>query len=324
MKMALTDKKAGLIMGLIAGTSWSTYGTFTTILGNQGFDAGTISLISPFFLIVMFLALSLANGGIRALKVPKKALPFIICDGLCSAIYNFAAVQAYLYLPIGVVSTIIYANLFCLLFICRFIWKDPITKQKLLAVGLAIFGVLLVANVFGAGGEGGMSLKGFIFAFMAMLSWSGLMTFETLAMERGVNPNAVCMYEGCFSFIIIGVTVSPAMILANIGTVFAAKGAIVLLPILGFGLITTMCAYFFYMHALNKVLPTYVEICYSLDPALSCVWGMIFFGQVLTGLQFLGIAIVLGAVIFEQTYEMRAENKRLAEESAPPPTEATK
>ncbi|MEG2199757.1 MAG: DMT family transporter, partial [Anaerovorax sp.] len=158
---------------------------------------------------------------------------------------------------------------------------------------------------------------GIIWALLAMLSWAGLMTFETLCMERGTDPNAVCMYEGIFSIVIISsIAISPALFVANISSVFAANGVIVLLPILGFGLITTVCAYYFYMHALNKVLPTYVEICYSLDPTLACIWGLIFFGQKLSALQFLGIAIVLGAVIFEQVYEMRAENKRISEEAA--------
>ncbi len=316
MAMTMTDKKAGLIMGLVAAISWSTYGTFTTIMGNFGMEEGAISMIGPLFLVIMFSILALATGGVKSLKVPKKAWIFLICDGLCSALYNYAAVQAYSHLPMGVVSTIIYANLFCLIFICRFIWKDPITKQKILAVGLAVFGVMLVVDVFGSGGSGGMDAIGIIWALLAMLSWAGLMTFETLCMERNTDPNAVCMYEGIFSIIIIGAAVSPALVVTNISAVFAANGAITLLPILGYGFITTMCAYYFYMHALNKVLPTYVEICYSLDPAFACIWGLLFFGQKLSALQFLGIAIVLAAVIFEQVYEMRAENKRVAEEDA--------
>lgn len=312
----MTDKKSGLIMGLVAAISWSTYGTFTTILGNFGMVEGAISIISPLFLVVTFFMISMATGGVKALRVPKKAWIFLLCDGLCAALYNYSAVQAYAHLPIGVVSTIIYANLFCLLFICRFIWKDPITKQKVFAVGLAVLGVMLVVDVFGASGDGGIDYIGIIWALLAMLSWAGLMTFETLCMERDTNPNAVCMYEGIFSIVIISAAISPSLFFTNISSVFAANGAIVLLPILGFGLITTVCAYYFYMHALNKILPTYVEICYALDPAFACIWGLIIFGQKLSALQFLGIAIVLGAVIFEQIYEMRAENKRIAAEGA--------
>ena len=304
-------------MGTVAAISWSTYGTFTTIMGNYGMEEGAIAMVGPIFLLIMFLFLSLVTGGVKSLKVPKKAWIFLVCDGLCSALYNYSAVQAYVHLPIGVVSTIIYANLFALIFICRFVWKDPITKQKLLAVGLAIFGVMLVVDVFGAGGSGGMDVVGIIWALLGMLSWAGLMTFETLCIERGTAENAVCMYEGIFSIVIIGaLSCPPALLVSNLSTVFTANGAIVLLPILGYGLITTMCAYYFYMHALGKVLPTYVEICYSLDPTFACIWGLIFFSQKLSALQFLGIAIVLGAVIFEQVYEMRAENKRLAEETA--------
>ncbi len=62
----------------------------------------------------------------------------------------------------------------------------------------------------------------------------GLMTFETLCMETGHgSQRRLCMYEGIFSIIIIGAAVSPALVITNISAVFAANGAITLLPILG-------------------------------------------------------------------------------------------
>lgn len=307
--MVKSKKTTGLIMACTAALAWSTFGTFSTLLSGYGLSEGTISLISPLFLLVGFTIVAIISSGIGSMKIPRKALVFLFLDGGCSALYNYACVQAYANLPIGIVSTVIYCNLFALIFICRIVFKDPITRQKLLAVGMALIGVMMVVNVFGAGSEGSITAKGLIWAFLAMLAWAGLMTNEKLVMDRGGDPNAVCAYEGLFSVIIIGIASSPVAVAHNLSDVFISSGGMVLLPILGFGLISTMTAYFFYMHAFDRVVPTYVQICYTLDPAVSCLLGLIVFGQVLAPIQIVGIIVVLVTVIWLQIYENKRESQ---------------
>lgn len=300
----------GLLMACIAATAWGTYGTFSTILCSYGMREETVSIVSAFFLTILFTILSLSTGGIKNLRVPKKAIGFLIIDGICSAIYTYSAVQAYANLSMGIVATIIYSNLFVLIFASRLIFKESITKQKVISVFVALFGVLLVVNVFGEK-SGNINAIGLIWAFVAMLSWAGLIITEKLVMDRGVTPDASCAYEGLFALVIIGAVSSPVAAIANVANVISATNGMAILPILGFGFISTMTAYYFYMHALNIIDATYVQICYTLDPAVSCLLGFIIFGQFLTAGQIAGIIIVLATVIWIQIVEQRrakAEN----------------
>lgn len=186
--MVKSKKNTGLIMACTAALAWSTFGTFSTLLSGYGLSEGTISLISPLFLLVGFTIVAIISSGIGSMKIPRKALVFLFLDGGCSALYNYACVQAYANLPIGIVSTVIYCNLFALIFICRIVFKDPITRQKLLAVGMALIGVMMVVNVFGAGSEGSITAKGLIWAFLAMLAWAGLMTNENWSWTEAAIP----------------------------------------------------------------------------------------------------------------------------------------
>lgn len=306
-----SQKSIGLLMGCVAATAWGTFGIFSTFLSNYGLQEETISMVSSLFLFVLFTVLSLTTGGIRSMKVPRGAIVFLIFDGLCAALYNYSAVQAYANLSIGVVSTIIYCNLFVLIFICRLIFKDPITKQKVLAVAIALFGVMLVVDVFHSGNVSGITAKGLFWAFLSMLAWTGLIITEKLVMNRGVTPDASCAYEGLFSLVIIGAIGSPSALAANFAEVFISSHGMVILPLLGFGFISTMAAYYFYMHALNIIEPTYVQICYTLDPAVACILGLVVFGQTLTFGQVVGIVIILATVIW-----LQVEPKRLK-----PPTD---
>lgn len=294
----------GLLMACVAATAWGTYGTFSTILCNYGMKEETVSIVSALFLTILFTVLSLSTGGIKNLRVPKKALLFLMIDGICSAVYTYSAVQAYARLSMGIVATIIYSNLFVLIFAGRLIFKEPITRQKIISVFIALFGVLLVINVFGKS-NGNINAVGLMWAFVAMLSWVGLIISEKLVMNRGVTPDASCAYEGIFALVIIGAVSSPIAAVSNAVDVVIATNGMAVLPILGFGLISTMTAYYFYMHALNIIDTTYVQICYTLDPAVSCFLGFILFGQILTAGQIAGIIIVLATVIWLQIDERR-------------------
>ena len=63
--------------------------------------------------------------------------------------------------------------------------------------------------------------------------------------------------------------------------------------------------------ALNIIEPTYVQICYTLDPAVACILGLVVFGQTLTFGQVVGIVIIFITVIW-----LQVEPKRLK-----PPTD---
>lgn len=310
MGFVKSKKSMGLLMACIAATAWGTFGLFSTLMCEQGMREETVSIISAFSLFIMFTVLCITTAGIKSMRVPKNAMLFLFLDGICSATYNYAAVQAYAHLSMGLVSTIIYSNLFVLIFASRLIFKDPISKQKVISVFFALIGVMLVVNVFGDNDN--ISGIGLFWAFLSMLSWTGLIITEKLVMDRGVTPDASCAYEGLFSVVIISAISSPIAAFGNIGEVVAATNGMVLLPLLGFMFISTMTAYYFYMHALNIIDATYVQICYTLDPVIACVLGFLALGQILTFGQIIGVAIILGTVIWIQIAEQKAAKLKLS------------
>ena len=106
-------------------------------------------------------------------------------------------------LPIGVVSPIIYCNLFLLIIISRIVFKTPITWQKIVAVCGAVIGIAMVVNIFGSAGR--LNLIGVAWALAAMASWASLVTFEKYLLIHEVDGNAILAYEGVFSLIFISV-----------------------------------------------------------------------------------------------------------------------
>lgn len=294
-------KKIGFAMGISAAVLWGTFGTFSTFMYDYGLSEGTISLIAPLFLAVFFFIL-VAKNDVHNIRIPKALLPALALNGLSSAAYNYTAVQAYAYLPIGVVSPIIYCNLFLLIIISRIVFKTPITWQKIVAVCGSVIGIAMVVNIFGSAGR--LNLIGVAWALAAMASWASLVTFEKYLLIHEVDGNAILVYEGVFSLIFISVFIqSPGAALENIAQSFTASGGMVIWPILAFGFFTTVLCYWLYINALDRLEPAYVQISYTMDPVTSCILGLVIFGQILLPVQIIGIAVILSVVIWIQWIE---------------------
>jgi drug/metabolite transporter (DMT)-like permease len=300
-----SKKVTGFFMAMAAAIAWGTFGTFSTILNGYGLDEGTVSLISPLCLLVFFSIFTIKNGW-RNFNPTKKLVPIVLLLGVVEALFSYSTVQAYSHLPFALVSTIIYCNLFLLIILSRIIFKTRITWHKLVAVVAAVVGIAMVVNAFDV--NSGINLIGFGWAALAMVCWATLVTCEKYLLEHDMNSNAVIAWEGILGVIFISIAVcSPIVAVTDVIGTFAAHGAIVLLPLAGFGLITTVFCYWMYINALDRLEPAFVQIAYTLDPTTSCLLGLVLFGQLLAPIQFIGIGIILVVVIGIQLVEHRAD-----------------
>jgi drug/metabolite transporter (DMT)-like permease len=292
-------------MAIVAAIAWGTFGTFSTFLNNLGLSEGTISLVSPFCLLLFFALFTLRDGW-RSFIPKRRLVPIIILLGFVEALFSYSTVQAYSHLPFALVSTIIYCNLFLLIIFSRILFKTRITWQKTAAVIAAVVGIALVVNVFDT--RSGVSLVGIGWAALAMLCWASLVLCEKYLLEHEMNGNAIIAWEGLLAVIFISIALcSPMAAASELIASFGEHGLVVLAPLAAFGLLTTVFCYWMYINALNRLEPAYVQIAYTLDPTTSCVLGLIVFAQALAPIQIVGIALILLVVIGVQLLERRAD-----------------
>lgn len=290
-------KRYSFLSAVGAAILWGTYGTFTRFMGDMGLETATISLVSPLFLIVFFFSLVLLDDK-RKMKVPLKTLPVLVFYGLVSAEFNYSLVKAYAYLPIGIVSTIVFCNLFLLMIFSYFLFKDPLTWKKGLAGVLAVGGIAMVLNVFSL--DWSLSLMGILWALLAMAGWASMVTCEKYMLLHDVDGNAIITYSGLFSLLFISILSPPWQSAADLVQSVAATNGLVFLPLLGLGFLTTAGSYYLYIRALRNLEPTYTQLAFILDPATACLLGFIVFGQALKPIQIAGIILVLLVVIWVQ------------------------
>lgn len=290
------------LVAVASGTCWGTYGTFSKILGSYGIDSATISMIVPMFYAIFFFVL-LCLDDIRNFRVPWKLVPFLVLFGTSSGVFNFATVKGYLYLPIGIVSTIIYCNLFLLMIFSRFLFKTKITWQKGVAAVAAVLGIALVLNIFSM--DVSFQLVGLGWTLLAMFSWAFTVTLEKYLLVKGADANAVMVYNGIFAVTFLCLFHSPAAVLANVAETIVSSGGAVLLPLVSFAVITSVLAYYFYITGLKHLETSYVQMGFVMDPLTSSVLGFLVFGQSLLPIQIAGIALILFVIIWVQWTEIK-------------------
>lgn len=295
-------KRFVFLLGVASGTCWGTYGTFSRFLSGYGIDSNTISMVVPMFYAIFFFIL-LCREGIGNIRVKKRLVPLLIAFGFLSAVFNYGTVMAYRDLPIGIVSTIVYCNLFLLMIFSRILFKTPLTKEKIIAAFVAVLGVGLVLNVFSTGFA--FSTVGLFWALVAMVFWALSVTLQKYLLEAGVNANAVMVYNGIFAVAFLCLRQSPLATVSNVAEVIVGSGGEVLLPLVGFAFITSMLAYFFYINGLARMETAYVQLGFVMDPLTSALLGFLVFGQRLAPLQLCGIFLVVFVVAWVQWLEIR-------------------
>ena len=292
-------KKFVFLLAVASGACWGTYGIFSRVLSDFGIDSATISMIVPLF-YGLFFFVCLCLDDIRKIRIPRKLIPFLLMFGLGSAVFNFSTVKAYSCLPIGMVSTIIYCNLFLLMIFSRLLFKTPITWQKGVA---AVLGISMLLNIFS--GDMTFSWSGIGWALLAMFAWAFAVTWEKYLLVKGCDGNAVMFYNGVIAVGGLCVLHSPSAVAVNLAQCIAANGFAIFPPLICFAVVTSILSYYFYITGLKYLETSYVQMGFSLDPLTSSVLGFLVLGQSFQPIQAAGIVLILFAIVWVQWLEVR-------------------
>ena len=170
------------------------------------------------------------------------------------------------------------------------------TALQLLAVPLAIFGLALIVGPDWNEARPNYRL-GVVFGILTAASYAGYLLCMRLA--RLESPHAVPMRE---------VAAMSLMVVVILGVTAVAEGESLAITsvndavwLLGYGLLCHAVGLMFIASSLAKVTTTEVGIALLLQPALSYVWDILFFGRPVTGLETTGALITLFAIFLGAT-----------------------
>lgn len=284
-------KKYSVLLILLAGVLWGTMGIFVRFLGGYGFDSmqsAMLRLSSAAICLFFFLLWK----DRRLFRIAPKDIVWFLGIGLGSillmTVSYFYAISV---TAMSVAAILLYTAPIMVTLMSALFFQEKLGGKKLLALFLAFLGCALVS---GLGGGGRISALGIAAGLLSGFAYGLYSIFGTILLRR-YHPYTVTFY----AFLIAA---AGSLLICRPRQAFltlAGSGDFLrlLLLILLTGLVTAVLPFLFYTTGLKGTEPGRASIMASVEPMVAALLGIVFYHETLTFFSFLGMLLILGAVI---------------------------
>lgn len=290
--MLLNLNKAFLYI-IVGASLWGTISWYVKHLYEYGFtpmEVVTLRAWTAAILLVIYLLIK----SPKKLKLQQTSdVKYFVGTGIFSIIFfNYCLFKTIEIATIPVATALLYTAPAIVTIASVFLFKEELTRIKGTALLATLIGTCLVVGIiplnleilkwstliFGIG-------SGIGYALYSIISKFALVKYESLVITTYTFVVAAIALTPFFSF------ADRAHLLANPTVLFYA---------FGLGFLPTAFAYIIYTLGLQKTEASKASILSTIEPVVATLIGIIIFKEVFTFIQFIGMFIIIGAVILMQ------------------------
>lgn len=294
------SKRAAYLSIGAAAILWGIIGLFVTQLYSLGFS--TAQVVSVRFLsAALFLGLYIGTKGYSQLKIKFIDSRYFIGTGIFSVvIFNWCLFNAIRETSISVATILLYTAPAFVTLLSRLLFKEALTRRKVLALCTTLAGCTLVVDLF-PGTSGTVSGYGLLLGLGAGFFYALYSIFGKYALQKYSS-----MTVSFYTFIFASAAIIP----------FSEPNA--LLPLLtktetwwyitGLGFFSTTLAYLLYTKGLAHIESSRAAIMATIEPVVAAMVGWIAFQEQLNAWQYLGIVLVIMGVLMVQERNGKHKN----------------
>lgn len=274
---------------LLAGTLWGSMGLFVRKLNAVGLYALDI--------VQLRIAISLILVGLYLLIFARDNLRVRLRDLWCFAgtgivsllLFSWCYFSGMQEASLSVMAVLLYTSPAFIMLLSVLLFRETLTRQKLLALVLTFTGCCLVS---GLGSGSAVSMKGLLLGLGSGFFYALYSIFSRYAIERGYGSWTITFYTFLFCLL-------ASAPLAHWGLIASALSSGVSVPVyaLLMGLLTGFLAYIFYTKGLEGMESSRAGILASVEPVVGTIIGTLVFHEPLPVQSVLGIALVLGGIV---------------------------
>lgn len=263
------------------------FGTISIAVRAVAMPSAVLALFRAAIGGVSIIAFSALKGNRIDFFAIRKNLPLLLLSGIMLAFNWILLFEAFNYTTVATATLCYYMQPVILILLSPVLLKEKLTLKKLLCTLLALFGMVLVSGVL-EGGFSGSSRQGIILSLGAAVLYAAIiicnkrmgpmLSFDRVASQLLLSIPAVLLYvliNGQFNNLEF--------------TALSVFGIIVL------GVLYTGVTYMLFYGSLPCVSSQTAAILSYVDPVVSVLVSLIFFGEPMTLLMGLGAVLILGA-----------------------------
>lgn len=271
---------------LAAAALWGIIGVWNRRLMAGGLSPYSIVVVRNCGGLVLLTAV-MALRDRSVFRVERQHLKYFFGTGVVSVVlFTVCYFSCQEICSLAVASILLYTAPAIVVVLSALLWREPVTKKKLLALGLTLVGCALVCGVFSGAltvTGGGILLglgAGFFYALYSIFGRYALAHY---------GPMTVTVWTFVFAGVASLALVRPAELaaLAQPSLALTAVGLVVC---------STVLPYILYTRGLARVEAGKASILASLEPVVASVAGVVFFGEPMSPLTAAGIVCVLAGV----------------------------
>ena len=284
------QQRNGSLLILIAGIFWATMGIFVRALGKFGFDSIQIAAFRLLIAALGFM-LILRLKDPKGFKIRLRDIPLFLGLGIGSvAVMTCCYFSAIRMLDLSTAAILLYTSPIWVMLMSALIFRERITRVKLIALALAFSGCILVSGL----GSGGMQPAGLAVGVCSGVAYGLYSIFGCIALRR-YSTYTVTAWGFSIAALAVLALAHPADMMRKIA---AADG----LPLLALlvaltGVVTAVIPYLLYTRGLEHVEPSRAAILATSEPMVASLLGMLVFGEKMSALSLAGVACILAAIV---------------------------
>ena len=276
------NKTKGLTFGILAGF---IYG-FTPILGKLTYLEGSNPISLTFYrnlLSIPFFFAMLKYNNIP-LKVEKRQAKKLSLLGFLASATALCLYGSYNYISVGMSTTIHYIYPVLVTAACIIIFKDKISRDKVVSLILSTIGIALFF-------EGSINITGLFMAFLSGVFFAAYLLFMDKSKLNTIYPFKITFYTAVFSSAYLFIF---GIISKNIVFTMTFKGWFFTILV---AIFVSFLANTFVALGVKYVGPTVTSIVGMLEPITSIVMGIMFLNEPVTFRNILACVLILLGVL---------------------------
>lgn len=240
------------------------------------------SLLGSILLILLFLL----SGNRFSVSQHKGDLIFITLSGVAMAVNWLFLFEAYGRIGVSLGMLINYTGPVIVMALSPLLFNERITFNKILGLAAALTGVFLIS---GKASAANLDIWGFMCAVFSAFAYAFMVIFNKLSKKLKGLENATLQLFVTFLTValFIGFKQGFAMDIARGDW----------LPIMVLGFVNTGLCCYLYFSSIGHLPAQTVAVCGYLEPLSAVVLAFVFLHEVLSPLQLLGAALIIGGAL---------------------------
>lgn len=274
---------------LLAGSLWGVIGLFTRTLNANGISPYSIVALRSWGGVLVLTVIALVRDR-SVFRVKPKHLPCFFGTGVIGTLFfSLCYFSCQQICSLAVAAILLYTAPAFVVILSAFLWKERITRKKLLALVIAFLGCTFVTGVWS--GNLIITSWGLLIGIGSGVFYSLYTVFNRYALDAHYAPFTVTLYTFLFTALGSLVGMRPTEV------AIVAERPSLLVVVAGIVLISSVTPCLLYTRGLGEMADSgKASILASIEPVVAAFMGIIAFGEPMSIMVLLGLGCILLSV----------------------------